>query len=96
MNDSNDILRIKDGLIRLGNAVESLQDRDSSQGDFVGLDKSIDFKQKGTNLIAGKGLQWSGDGSTKVLNYQANPSRIFSSEPIDLMKDSSIQPRTSL
>ena len=68
MNDSNDILRIKDGLIRLGNAVESLQDRDSSQGDFVGLDKSIDFKQKGTNLIAGKGLQWSGDGSTKVLN----------------------------
>ena len=46
MNDSNDILRIKDGLIRLGNAVESLQDRDSSQGDFVGLDKSIDFKQK--------------------------------------------------
>ena len=87
MNDSNDILRIKDGLIRLGNAVESLQDRDSSQGDFVGLDKSIDFKQKGTNLIAGKGLQWSGDGSTKVLNYQANPSRIFSSEPIDLMKD---------
>ena len=87
MNDSNDILRIKDGLIRLGNAVESLQAKDSSLGNFVGLDKSIDFKQVGRTTIAGKGLQWSGDGSTKVLNFQANPSRIFSSEPIDLMKD---------
>lgn len=87
MNDSNDILRIKDGLIRLGNAVESLQAMDSSQGEFVGLDKSIDFKQLGRTTIAGKGLQWSGDGPTKVLNFQTNPSRIFSSEPIDLMKD---------
>lgn len=87
MNDSNDILRIKDGLIRLGNAVESLQAKDSSQGEFVGLDKSIDFKQLGRTTIAGKGLQWSGDGPTKVLNFQTNPSRIFSSEPIDLMKD---------
>ena len=87
MNDSNDILRIKDGLIRLGNAVESLQAKDSSLGNFVGLDKSIDFRQVGNTAIAGKGLQWSGDGPTKVLNFQANPSRIFSSEPIDLMKD---------
>ena len=87
MNDSNDILRIKDGLIRLGNAVESLQAKDSSMGNFVGLDKSIDVRQVGKNSIAGKGLQWSGDGPTKVLNFAVNPSRIFSSEPIDLMKD---------
>ena len=59
MNDSNDILRIKDGLIRLGNAVESLQAKDSSLGNFVGLDKSIDFKQVGRTTIAGKGLQLS-------------------------------------
>ena len=38
-----------------------------SQGDFVGLDKSIDFKQKGTNPIAGKGLQWSGEGPNKSI-----------------------------
>lgn len=87
MSDSNDILRIKDGLVRLGNALESLQARDSSQGDFVGLDKSIDFRHTSSTSVYGKGIQWSGDGPTKVLNFQTNPSRIFSSEPIDLHRD---------
>lgn len=87
MSDSNDILRIKDGLVRLGNALESLQARDSSQGDFVGLNKSIDFRHTAGTSVYGKGIQWSGDGPTKVLNYQTNPSRIFSSEPIDLHRD---------
>lgn len=87
MSDSNDILRIKDGLVRLGNALETLQAKDSSQGDFVGLTKSIDFKHTSGNTVYGKGIQWSGDGPTKVFNYQTNPSRIFSSEIIDLRKD---------
>jgi putative lipoic acid-binding regulatory protein len=87
MSESNDILRIKDGLIRLGYAIENLQAQDSSQGEYVGLNKSIDWKHTDGNHVYGKGLQWSGDGSTKVFNYQTNPARIFSSEVIDLHRD---------
>ena len=40
------------------------------------------------NGIYGKGLVWKGDGPTKQFVYRANPDRIWTTESIDLNRDS--------
>jgi len=47
----------------------------------------LEFKSNKEESIYGKGLLWSGTGSTKQLVLVANPDRFFVSENIDLAKD---------
>jgi hypothetical protein len=47
----------------------------------------LEFKSNKDESIYGKGLLWTGTGTTKQLMLIANPDRLFSSESVDLAKD---------
>ena len=74
MSTRDDIISIKNGLITLGEAIANLSVHADDSDRLVNASKSINFAGSEKNTIYGKGLQWSGFGNTKMLNYQANPS----------------------
>ena len=57
----------------------------------------LEFTAEGGNIF-GKGLIWTGNGSTKQLTMQGSPERLFSSESIDVAtsKEFSINTQTVL
>ena len=87
MSTRDDIISIKNGLITLGEAIANLSVHADDSDRLVNASKSINFAGSEKNTIYGKGLQWSGFGNTKMLNYQANPDRLWSSNTIDLHRD---------
>ena len=87
MSTRDDIISIKNGLITLGNAIDTLSVHAEDSGQIVNSAKTINFQGKDHNSIYGKGLQWSGMGNTKMLHLQGEPNRIWSSEIFDLHKD---------
>jgi len=50
---------------------------------------SLVFDSSNGDSPIGKGLQWKSDGGAKSFILQTNPSRLWSSEPIDLHRDAS-------
>ena len=84
MSIRDDIISIKNGLVTLGEAIENLSVHASADEQVVNSSKSINFAGSDKNTIYGKGLQWSGFGNTKMLNFQSNPDRLWSSNSIDL------------
>ena len=84
MSIRDDIISIKNGLVTLGEAIENLSVHASADEQVVNSSKSINFAGTDKNSIYGKGIQWSGFGNTKMLNFQANPDRLWSSNSIDL------------
>ena len=84
MSIRDDIISIKNGLITLGNAIDNLSVHGEDSEQIVNSAKTINFKGKDHNSIYGKGLQWSGMGNTKMLNFQGDPDRLWSSNTLDL------------
>ena len=84
MSTRDDIISIKNGLITLGNAIDNLSVHAEDSGQIVNSAKTINFQGKDHNSIYGKGLQWSGMGNTKMLNFQGDPDRLWSSNTIAL------------
>ena len=87
MSIRDDIISIKNGLVTLGDAIESLSVHASADETVVNSSKSVNFAGSEKTPIYGKGLQWSGFGNTKMLNFQANPDRLWSSNTLDLHRD---------
>ena len=87
MSIRDDIISIKNGLVTLGDAIENLSVHASADDQVVNSSKSINFDGSEKNTIYGKGLQWSGFGNTKMLNFQKDPDRLWSSNTIDLHRD---------
>ena len=87
MSIRDDIISIKNGLVTLGDAIESLSVHASADDSVVNSTKSVNFAGSETTPIYGKGLQWSGFGNTKMLNFQSNPDRLWSSNTLDLHRD---------
>lgn len=87
MSIKDDIISIKNGLVTLGTALENLSVHASADEQIVNSNKSINFAGTEKNSIYGKGLQWSGYGNTKMLNFQKDPDRLWSSNTIDLHRD---------
>ena len=87
MSIRDDIISIKNGLVTLGTALENLSVHASADEQIVNSSKSINFAGTEKNSIYGKGLQWSGFGNTKMLNFQRDPDRLWSSNTIDLHRD---------
>lgn len=50
----------------------------------------LEFRAKKGESNNGKGIIWSGEGTTKQLTFNHKPDRLFSSESLDLAKDKSI------
>jgi len=87
MSTRDDIISIRNGLVTLGDAIANLSVHASADETVVNSNKTINFAGSETTPIYGKGLQWSGFGNTKMLNFQANPDRLWSSNSIDLHRD---------
>jgi len=52
---------------------------------------SLMFDSSNGDSPIGKGLVWQGEGTIKSFILQTNPSRLYSSEPIDLHREASYQ-----
>ena len=52
--------------------------------------KFLEFRSRNGEPNSGKGIIWSGEGTTKQIVYQVNPDRFFISESVDLAKSKSI------
>jgi hypothetical protein len=52
---------------------------------------SLLFDSSNGDSPIGKGLVWQGEGNAKSFILQTNPSRLYSSEPIDLHREASYQ-----
>ncbi len=50
----------------------------------------LEFRAKKSESNNGKGIIWSGDGTTKQILFTHKPDRFFSSESLDLAKEKSI------
>lgn len=87
MSTRDDIISIRNGLVTLGDAIANLSVHASADETVVNSNKTINFAGSETTPVYGKGLQWSGFGNTKMLNFQANPDRLWSSNSIDLHRD---------
>ena len=87
MSIRDDIISIRNGLVTLGDAIENLSVHASADESVVNSTKTINFAGSDKTPIYGKGLQWSGFGNTKMLNFQANPDRLWSSNTLDLHRD---------
>lgn len=87
MSIRDDIISIKNGLVTLGDAIENLSVHASADEQVVNSSKSINFAGSDKNPIYGKGIQWSGFGNTKMLNFQKDPDRLWSSNTVDLHRD---------
>ncbi len=87
MSTRDYIISIRNGLITLGDAIENLSVHASADESVVNSSKTINFAGSDKTPIYGKGLQWSGFGNTKMLNFQANPDRLWSSNTLDLHRD---------
>ena len=80
MSTRDDIISIKNGLITLGDVIANLSVHADDSDRLVNASKSINFAGSEKNTIYGKGLQWSGFGNTKMLNYPSKSHRLWSSK----------------
>lgn len=51
------------------------------------ITKFVEFRAKKGDTNIGKGMIWSGDGTTKQIIFNSKPDRFFITESIDLHKD---------
>jgi hypothetical protein len=54
------------------------------------ITRFLDFRAKKGDHNSGKGIIWSGDGTTKQIVFNGSPDRFFITENIDLSKDKSV------
>jgi hypothetical protein len=62
----------------------------ANQSTLQEVTKFLEFRSKNGGTNSGKGIIWSGEGTTKQIVYQINPDRFFVSESIDLSKGKSL------
>lgn len=75
-------------LLNLNDALKAYLEANFSSSQEV--TKFLEFRAKNGGDNSGKGIIWSGQGTTKQLVFQANPDRFFSSESINLDKEKNI------
>jgi len=71
----------------LSKALKDLSENKASAGDLSGVD-FLNFKAEKGKTNSGKGIIFTGSGNIKQLVLMENPERFFSSESIDLDKNS--------
>ena len=73
----------------LSQALKDLADSKNKAGELIDV-TFIDFKSKNGSSNYGKGIIWSGQGSTKQIVLSQDPDRIFLTENLDLGKEKSL------
>lgn len=54
------------------------------------ITKYLEFRAKKGDTNIGKGIIWSGDGTTKQIIFNANPDRFIVTENVDISKDKAV------
>jgi hypothetical protein len=85
MNDTN----IDQTLDKFNQAIKDLI-ASANQPVSQEITQFLEFRSKKGDSNSGKGIIWSGDGTTKQIVFVGNPDRFFATENLDLNRDKNI------